>query len=143
MKTDEFHNPVDPDKITEIPGSLPYAHHRGSALVKPNEEGVIKHQALNAMEEQTEMQLKQIREQIELLAKQAAEIQERKELSLKIYHAKINFTPVINHIYYLYENTQGENILSMISPEEWGNKMPFEKHVATVKQLADRTWMKL
>jgi hypothetical protein len=143
MANEEFNNPIDSDKITETPGSLPYAHNRGSAVIKPNEEGIIKHQALNAMEEQTDMQLKQIREQIELLAKQAAEIQERKELSLKIYEAKINFTPVINHIYYLYENKNGERILSMISPEEWGKKTPFENFIAKVKQLADRTWTKV
>lgn len=143
MTSEEFQNPIDPDKITETPGSLPYAHNRGSAVIKPTEEGVIKHQALNAMEEQTDMQLKQIREQIELLAKQAAEIQERKGLSHKIYEAKMNFTPVINHVYYLYENKNGETILSMISPEEWGKKTPFEKFIASVKQLADRTWTKV
>jgi hypothetical protein len=143
MQVEEFYNPIDPDKITETPGTLSYAHNRGSAIVKPNEEAVIKHQALHAMHELTDMQLKQIRQQIELLANQAAEIQERKELSHKIYEAKISFIPVINHVYYLYQNAEGDYILSMISPEEWGHKMPFKKFLAAVKQLADRTWTKI
>ena len=139
----EFDNPIHSDKITKTPRSLPYAHNRGSAIVNPNEENLIKHQALNAVEEQTDMQLKQIREQIELLLKQASEIEERKELSLKIYKAKMNFTPVINHVYYLYETKNGEMILSLISPKEWGSKIPYEKFIASVKQLADRTWIKV
>ncbi|MBM3416527.1 MAG: DUF2452 domain-containing protein [Bacteroidetes bacterium] len=82
---------------------LPYTAAVSGAVVKPNEEGVIKHKALTAMEEQTNMQLEQIRKQIELLALQAHEIQKRKELSLMIYGAKMSFKPNIGQVYYLYE----------------------------------------
>jgi len=47
---------------------LPYASSAGSVAIRPTKEGVIKHKALSAMEDQTNMQLNQIREQIELLA---------------------------------------------------------------------------
>jgi predicted transcriptional regulator len=50
---------------------LPYSASVGGAVIKPTEEGVIRHKALSAMEEQTNMQLEQIRKQIELLALQA------------------------------------------------------------------------
>src|SRR6185503_10397735 len=66
---------------------LPYSASVAGAVIKANEEGMIKHKALTAMEEQTNMQLEQIRKQIELLALQAHEIQKRKELSLTIYGA--------------------------------------------------------
>ena len=58
---------------------LPYASSVGSVAIRPTKEGVIKHKALTAMEEQTNMQLEQIKQQIELLAKQAQEIRKRKE----------------------------------------------------------------
>ncbi|HSK13546.1 MAG TPA: hypothetical protein VK907_10050, partial [Phnomibacter sp.] len=64
---------------------LPYASSVGSVAIRPTEEGAIKHKALLAMEQQTDMQLDQIREQIELLARQAQELRKRKELSLMIY----------------------------------------------------------
>lgn len=95
---------------------LPYAASVSGAVIKPTEEGVIRHKSLTAMEEQTNMQLEQIRKQIELLALQAQEIQKRKELSLLIYDAKLNFSPVIGHVYHLYEKRDGTHILSMVSP---------------------------
>jgi hypothetical protein len=123
---------------------LPYAASVSGALIKPTEEGVIRHKSLTAMEEQTNMQLEQIRKQIELLALQAQEIQKRKELSLIIYGAKLNFSPVIGHVYYLYEKRDGTHVLSMISPSEWGGGAgPFSKCLAGVKLLADHTWMEI
>ncbi len=118
---------------------LPYSSSVSGAVIKPNEAGIIRHQALSAMEEQTNMMLTQIRQQIELLAIQAKEIQKRKELSMLIYEAKLSFSPVIGQLYYLYENADGSNILSMIGPKEWGAKPPYN-FVAAVRLLADHTW---
>jgi hypothetical protein len=118
---------------------LPYSASVSGAVIKPTELGVIRHQALSAMEEQTNMQLTQIRQQIELLAIQAKEIQKRKELSMIIYDSKISFAPVIGQIYYLYEKEDGAHLISMISPREWGKRSPY-KFVAVVKLLADHTW---
>lgn len=122
---------------------LPYSAAVSGAVVRPNEEGVIRHKALHAMEEQTNMQLDQIRKQVELLALQAQEIHQRKELSLKIFNAKLSFKPEVGQVYHLYEKQDHTNIISMISPKEWGASMPFKKHVATVQLLADQTWKEL
>jgi len=122
---------------------LPYSASVSGAVIKPNEEGMIKHKALTAMEEQTNMQLNQIRKQIELLALQAQEIQKRKDLSLMIYDAKLSFKPNIGQTYYLYEKNDGNHMLSLVSPKEWGPAGPFKKFIAAVKLLADHTWMEL
>ncbi|MBI2730280.1 MAG: DUF2452 domain-containing protein [Sphingobacteriales bacterium] len=122
---------------------LPYSASVSGAVIRPNEEGMIKHKALTAMEEQTNMQLEQIRKQIELLAIQAQEIQKRKELSMMIYEAKLSFKPNIGQIYYLYEKKDGNHMLSLVAPKEWGGAGPFKKFVAAVKLLADHTWMEL
>lgn len=122
---------------------LPYAASVAGAVIKANEEGIIKHKALTAMEEQTNMQLQQIRQQIELLALQAQEIQKRKELSMMIYEAKLSFKPNIGQTYYLYERKDGSHLLSLVSPKEWGTSGPFQKFIAGVKLLADHTWMEL
>lgn len=135
----DFVNPIDPDKITETPSTLPYAHTVGGAVIKPTKQGVIRSRSLSAMEEQTDMQLSQIKEQIDLLAQQAKKIQERKDLAARIYAAKISFKPEINHIYHLYLNQDEEHVLSMIGPDEWA-KPKFKEFLYTVKLLADHTW---
>ena len=119
---------------------LPYSASVSGAVIKPNEAGIIRHHALSAMEEQTNMQLTQIRQQIELLAIQAKEIQKRKELSMLIYEAEINFAPVIGQTYCLYEKADGTHLISMIGPKEWGRSIPYKNFVAAVMLLADHTW---
>jgi hypothetical protein len=123
---------------------MPYSTSVSGAVIKATEEGVIRHKALTAMEEQTNMQLDQIRKQIELLAIQAQEIQMRKELSMIIYGAKLSFVPVIGHTYFLYEKADASHVLSLISSKEYGGGAgPYKKFVAPVKLLADHTWIEV
>jgi hypothetical protein len=135
----DFVNPIDKDKITENPSTLPYAHTVSGAVIKPTKKGVIKGRALSAMQDQTDMQLDQIKQQIDLLAKQAQEIQERKELAAIIYEAQMGFKPEINHVYHLYLNNSEEYVLSMIGPDEW-RKPKFKSYLYSVRLLADHTW---
>ncbi len=122
---------------------LPYSSSVSGVAIKPTNEGMIKHKALTAMEEQTNMQLNQIRQQIELLAMQARELSKRKELSLLIYESKLNFKPQIGHTYHLYENKDSTHLLSLIGPKEWGVSLPFKNYVSSVKLLADHTWLEV
>lgn len=138
-KKESFINPIDPDKITENPHSLPYAHTVGGALVKPEDRGKIRGRAMAAMYEQTDMHLGQIREQIELLARQAKDIQHRVQISEEIYQAEMNFEPIIAKIYFLYRRSTGKSVVSMVSPPEWGKNPPFS-YVAKVQLLSDHTW---
>jgi hypothetical protein len=139
-KNTEFINPVNPDHITENPHNLPYPHTQGSALVKPVDEGKVKGRALNAMEHQTDMQLKQLYDQMNLLASQAKGLQDRKTVSEKIYNAEMRFEPLINHIYHLYQKDNKTYLLSLIAPDQWGRSKKTFEFVATVQLLADHTW---
>ncbi len=139
MEKEEFINPIDKDKTTETPHLLPYAHHVGSAVIKPIDKGRTKGLAVSAMYEQTNMHLDQIRKQVELLAEQAQQIHRRVEISERIYLTEMNFKPLIGHIYHLYTRTDGSEFLSMVAPNEWGRKSTV-KFQATVKLLADHTW---
>lgn len=140
MSKEEFQNPIDKDKITETPGSLPYAHHTGSAIVKPEDQGKLKGRALSAMEHQTDMQLHQIYEHMQILAEQAKKLQARKTISERIYGAEMRFEPLINHVYFLYEKDSGDQLLSLIAPEQWGRSGKHFTFVAEVRLLADHTW---
>lgn len=142
-KTEQNHksrpNPIDPDKVAENPHLLPYAHTVGGVEIKPIDKGRVKGRAVSAMYEQTDMQLDQIRKQIELLAEQAKHIQDRVQISEQIYQAEVNFEPLIGFTYHLYERSNGKMVLSMVGPDEWGNQSPYA-FVGTVKMLADHTW---
>lgn len=138
--TEDIQNPIDKEKVAERPSTLPYAHHVGSAIVKPIDRGKTIGRAVAAMEHQTDMQLAQIREQVELLMKQADAIQQRKELARIIYTCDIRFKPEINHIYHLYRRQDESHVLSIIGPHEWGRSKPPGTFVYSLKLLADHTW---
>lgn len=135
---------VDMDRMAEMvtdnPGLIHFPHTVGGAMIKPEDKGKIKGRAVAAMHEQTEMQVQQIYEQMKLLADQANAIKKRVEVSERIYQAKMSFEPLIGKIYYLYEREDGNDLLSLIAPEEWGRSKPFSNFVAEVKLLADHTW---
>jgi uncharacterized protein DUF2452 len=134
-----FVNPIDKDKIAENPHLLPYAHTVGGAIIKPIDKGRVKGLAVAAMYEQTESQLDQIRKQVELLAKQAQRIHDRIQISEDIYQADMGFKPLIGHTYHLYKNSNQKHVLSMVAPDQWGKKRPYE-FIATVRLLSDHTW---
>lgn len=133
-------NPIDKDNVTDNPNSLTYGHHRGSFPVIPTKEGVIKNKALSAMEYQTDIQLKQIKDQMALLAEQAKKLKERIDVSHMIYNAEMRFEPLISHTYHLYEAEDGSFKLLMVGPNEWGKKGSPHSFISTVKLLADHTW---
>ena len=139
-QNEEFINPIDKDKITENPHNLPYAHNVGSQVVKPEDEGRLKGRAIRAMEHQTDMQLNQIYEQMQLLAEQAKELNDRKKISENIYKAEMRFEPLINHSYHLYMKDDRTFLLSLIAPNQWGRAGEKFSFVASVKLLADHTW---
>ena len=122
------------------PGIMEYAHNVGSFVIEKLNTEEMKSTVLMAMQQQTEMQLTQIYKQVELLAKQAEGIKERVDVSRRIYKAKIGFKPSIGNTYYLYKKENSEEVLSLISPDEWGESPPYQ-FVASVKLLADHTWL--
>ena len=133
-------NPIDKDKVTDLPGLLEYAHHVGSAIIKPEDSGKIKSRALTAMREQTNMQVKNIYEQMQVLAKQMSDIKLRVEISEEIYNTEMRFEPMPGHIYHLYRKEDGKTALSILGPNQWGKSARFNEFISSVKLLADHTW---
>jgi hypothetical protein len=123
---------------------LPYSSSASGVAIRPTKEGIIKHKALAAMEDQTNMQLNQIKEQVELLMVQANQIKRRKEISMMIYEAKLNFKPQIGQVYHLYKRNDDSNFLSLVSPKDWGGGAgPYKQFLSSVQLLADHTWVEV
>jgi hypothetical protein len=140
MVEDPFLNPINPDKVAENPGLLPYAHTAGGAVIKPDDMGKVKGRSVLAMRQQTDHQMNQLYEQMEVLARQAKLLAERKEISERIYDAAMGFEPIISETYYLYEKEDGSDLMSLVAPEEWGRSFKYSRYLAKVKLLADHTW---
>jgi hypothetical protein len=130
----------DNEKIARQPGLMEYAHTTGGAVIRPDDMGKTKSRALLAMRQQTDIQLAQLYQQMQLLADQANQIKHRVELSERIFSAQMGFEPLIGNTYYLYEKNDGGDILSMIAPTEWGRTTPYKVLLAEVRMLADHTW---
>jgi len=128
------------DKITDLPGLIEYAHHAGSAIIKPLDRGRIKGNAISSMHDQTDRQFRQLYEQMQTLVDQAKYLKKRVEISERIYEADISFQPVVGKTYYFYIRKNGMGLLSMVSPEEWGKTIPYETFEAAVRLLSDHTW---
>lgn len=128
------------DKITNLPGLIEYAHHAGSAIIKPEDKGRIKGTAIASMHDQTDRQFRQLYEQMQTLIEQAKYLQKRVEVSERIYQATVPFQPVVGKIYFLYKKKNQVDLLSMVSPKEWGDSFPYESFEAEVRLLSDHTW---
>lgn len=138
--SEEIINPINPDKVAENPGLMAYAHSTGSAVIKPEDMGKVRGKSILAMRQQSERQLNQIYVQMATLAQQAKALRERVEVSERIYKTNMNFEPIINETYYVYEKEDGTDVLSLVAPDEWGRSFKFSRFIAKVTMLADHTW---
>jgi hypothetical protein len=120
-------------KFSPIPMSV------SSPVIKAENKGKIKASAVEAMQKHAEQQMAMLRKQADVIMAQVREIEARLEVSYGIYEAEIKFTPKINETYHLYEK-DGVKVLSFISPEEWGERIPYDAFVASVLLLPDKTW---
>lgn len=59
--------------------------------------------------------------------------------SLMVWNSKISFVPIVGKIYYLYA-INSNNVLSLLSPEEW-NK--YEKFIGAFKLTSENKWKKI
>ena len=111
-----------------------------SPSIKPEDRKLIKAQAVEAMHLKAQQQIDLLKRQAALIMEQARELEERVLISQQIYEATMRFSPTMMMTYHLYKRHDGEVILSLVSPEDWGKSFPFKHFVATVKLLGDHTW---
>lgn len=121
------------DKFSPIPLTV------SSPKINPIDKRLTKATAHETMQMQAHQQISILKKQAELIMQQVAEIEDRINISKKIYEADLNFEPVVGTTYHVYAKG-AKTVLSLIAPNEWGKKMPFDTHNCTVKLLADKSW---
>ncbi|XP_054734162.1 uncharacterized protein C1orf50 homolog [Anastrepha obliqua] len=83
-----------------------------------------------------------ILDQIKMLQAQAMEIIKESEESQLLHNAACNFTKKPGHIYHLYQRSSGQSYFSMLSPEEWNDKVD-QKYLGSYRLEYDLSWTPL
>ncbi|MBM3918060.1 MAG: DUF2452 domain-containing protein [Sphingomonadales bacterium] len=118
----------------------PIAVHVSSPVIRPIDKGKAKSHSLETAREQAEQQMAMLRRQADVLMQQARKIEERLKLAEEVYGSDMGFDPVVGQTYHLYLRKNGQRVLSMIAPTEWGGRLPFEAFATSVRLLGDKTW---
>ena len=116
--------------------TLEYPMSTLSAPVKPNDMQVYKQEQKDLTEHYVQQEWARLKEQADLIMKQAQDLEKRAELARIISEAKYKFKPIVLRPYALYQDGE-DYILSMVLPHEWETKWAT---LGLVRKLADTTW---
>lgn len=75
----------------------------------------------------------------EELQKEYRKLMEEISINERLYLAKHNFEPISGHFYFLYQK-ENEEFLSIISPQEWGNRYTY---IGKFQFLSDGRWIEV
>jgi hypothetical protein len=126
-----------PDNIvySEIEGYnaniLPYATNVGAPAIRIDDLVSWKSRGITNVNKEFQSKFNELQLQYQQLV-------EEFEWNELVYSSKFSFEPVVGEIYHLYRNTNGENFLSLISPQEWN-----KEHIGTFKLNSDKKWIHL
>jgi hypothetical protein len=75
----------------------------------------------------------------EEIQKEYQKLMQEISVNERLYLAKHNFEPIPGHSYYLYQK-ETEEFISMISPEEWGNRY---QYIGKFQFSSDGRWVEI
>jgi hypothetical protein len=143
MEQKENEGFIDPKKTDALfkgeDSFAPYPTSVSSPVIQAIDKRLLKATAVESMQKNAQQQIDMLRKQAALILKQAQAIEQRIEISARIYKADFSFEPVIGGMYHLYRKGEQE-VLSLVGPTEWGSKVPYDAWVASVQLLGDKTW---
>ena len=127
----EFENPIDKDKVTESPSTLPYPHHVGSSLIKPENTSGFISRGINKVNREMKDRVQKLKEEYDIIL-------EELRWNEVVYKSEINFEPLIGEVYHLYKKKDGGNFLSLIDPLQWDKEL-----IGSFELNSELKWEKL
>ena len=124
-------NIVYSDELGYNASVLPYATSVGAPVIRVDDLVSWKSRGITNVNKEFESKFNELKIQYQNLI-------EEFEWNELIYNAKFSFEPVVGEMYHLYQNEDGINFLSLISPEEWN-----KEHIGTFKLNSDKKWILL
>jgi len=125
-----------PDRVADNPMSTPYGTNVSApAITVPDVKGYRKEQAVEASH-RFHQRYAELESEMQQLMTQA-------DYNDRLLNAGLAFKPIIGRIYYLYSK-DGQDSISMISPQEWGESyMQHKRFAGAYKILADNVWIEV
>ena len=132
------------DEAAEDKASKTYPVERGSQFFAPLPILDQKDADRETSRLYAERELQRIRENMDVLRKQAEAVFERMEIAEWVRSASYNFQPIIGKPYHIYDSacpvSPGMKLMH-IGPSEWSSGVPgLLLFKASVRMLPDRTW---
>jgi len=125
-----------PDRVADSPMTTPYGTDLSApAFTVPDVQGFKKEQAAEASH--------RFHQRYEELEQAMQELMTQAQYNDRLLNASMAFKPIIGRVYYLY-NKDGNDFISMVSPEEFGKSyMQSKTFVGAYKILADNAWIEV
>ena len=105
-----------PDNVADNPAILPYGSNVGAPAIQPTNISSWKNQRTSSVNKYFGARHDEIKEEYRKLM-------EEYEWNQLVYTSKCSFQPVVGHTYYLYQHDDGYLWLSLISPNQWKQKI--------------------
>lgn len=125
-----------PARVADNKMTMPYGDSVSApSITLPDVQGYKKGQAAEASH--------RFHQRYEELETAMQELMTQAQYNDRLLNANIAFRPSIGQVYYLY-NRDGEDFISMVSPEEFGESyMQHKQFVGAYKILADNVWIEV
>jgi len=121
-----------PDFFVENRKTKEYPTEIGSQKFSPDNISLFKSEKTSKIKHIYSQKFDELKKEYETLVKEI-------QINEMIYSSVYNFEPVIGKIYFLYQKEESK-FLSLISPDEWGNKFPF---IGKFQLQSDGRWIEI
>lgn len=120
----------DEEKEAYISKLLPYAASQTSPVIQVPNIDAFKKKGVDKVSKQFQAELEDLQQKIKSFVSLASDTQQ-------VYSAKFKFDPIVGERYHLYVGEDGENFLSLISPNDWE-----KEYLGTFRLDSEYKWIR-
>ena len=120
----------DEEKEAYLSKLLPYATSQTSPVIQVPNIDAFKKKGVDKVSKQFQAELEDLQQKIKSFVSLASDTQQ-------VYSAKFKFEPIVGERYHLYVGEDGENFLSLISPNDWE-----KEYLGTFRLDSEYKWLR-
>ena len=120
----------DEEKEAYISKLLPYATSQTNPVIQVPNIDAFKKKGVDKVSKQFQAELEDLQQKIKSFVSLASDTQQ-------VYSAKFKFEPIVGERYHLYVGEDGENFLSLISPNDWE-----KEYLGTFRLDSEYKWIR-
>ena len=120
----------DEEKEAYLSKLLPYATSQTSPVIQVPNIDAFKKKGVDKVSKQFQAELEDLQQKIKSFVSLASDTQQ-------VYSAKCKLEPIVGERYHLYVGEDGENFLSLISPNDWE-----KEYLGTFRLDSEYKWIR-